>query len=78
MEGLDVVVWTGGVDEHALTIRAAAADGLGSLGVRIDHESNRGATGDQDLTADGATVQALVVTARENLEIVRQVRGVLS
>jgi acetate kinase len=78
MNGLNVIVWTGGVGEHAPTIRAAATDGLGFLGVRIDHDRNRTATGDQDLTAHGATVRTLVITAREDLEIVRQVRGLMS
>jgi acetate kinase len=78
MDGLDVIVWTGGVGERAPAIRAASADGLGFLGVRIDHDRNRTAAGDLDLTAEGAGTRALVLTAREDLEIVRQVRGVLS
>jgi acetate kinase len=78
MDGLDAVVWTGGVGEHAPTIRAAAADGLGFLGVRIDHEINPTATSDQDLSADGAETRSLVITAREDLEIVRQLHRMLS
>ena len=78
MDGLDALVWTGGVGEHAPTIRAAAADGLGFLGVRIDDARNRDASGDVDLTAPGAGVRALVVTAREDLEIARQVATVLA
>ena len=78
MDGVDVVVWTGGVGEHSPTIRAAAAEGLSFLGLRIDDERNRGATGDVDLTAGDAPVRALVLTAREDLEIVRQVAKVLS
>jgi acetate kinase len=77
MDGLDVVVWTGGVGEHAPAIRALAAEGLGFLGVRIDRERNRTATDDCDLTGHGAAVSSVVVRAREDLEIARQVRGVL-
>jgi acetate kinase len=78
MDGLDVVVWTGGVGEHAPAIRAAAADGLGFLGVRVDQAVNLTATGDREVTGQGAAARSLVVTAREDLEIARQVRGVLS
>jgi acetate kinase len=78
MDGLDVVVWTGGVGEHAPAIRAAAADGLGFLGVRVDQAVNLTATGDREVTGHGAAARSLVVTAREDLEIARQVRGVLS
>jgi acetate kinase len=78
MAGLDAVVWTGGVGEHAPAVRAAAAAGLGFLGLRVDEDTNRAAGGDCDISADGASVRALVVTAREDLEIARQVRSVLS
>jgi acetate kinase len=77
MNGVDVVVWTGGVGENAPAVRAATAEGLSFLGLRIDHERNRHATGDRDITARGATVSAVVIAAREDLEIVRQVRHVL-
>jgi acetate kinase len=77
MDGLDAVVWTGGVGEHAPTIRAAAADGLGFLGLRLDHDRNLAGTGDRDVSVERATVRTLVVTAREDLEIARQVRGAL-
>jgi acetate kinase len=77
MDGLDVIVWTGGVGQRAPVIRAAG-DGLGFLGVAIDHAKNETATGDQELTAPGATVRTLVVMAREDLEIARQVRRVLT
>jgi acetate kinase len=78
MDGLDVAVWTGGVGEHAPVLRAAATNKLGFLGLRIGHERNRLANGDCDLTADGAGARSVVVTAREDLEIARQVREVLS
>jgi acetate kinase len=78
MDGLDAVVWTGGVGEHSPEIRAAAAGGLGFLGVRVDQDRNRAATGDGDLTAEGAAVRTLVVSAREDLEIAGQVRRLLA
>jgi acetate kinase len=77
MNGLDVIVWTGGVGQRAPVIRAAG-DGLGFLGIEIDHAKNETATTDMELTAPGATVRTLVVNAREDLEIARQVRRVLA
>ena len=78
MNGLDALVWTGGVGEHAPAIRGAATEGLRFLGLGIAQDRNRAGTGDRDLTARGATVRSLVVSAREDLEIARQVRGVMS
>jgi acetate kinase len=77
MGGLDVVAFTGGVGEHSAVVRARAADGLGFLGVGVDPAANAAATDDADITASGARVHTLVVTAREDLEIARQTRAAL-
>jgi acetate kinase len=75
--GLDTLVFTGGVGEHAAGIRARAANGLGFLGVVLDEDRNARADGDTDITAAGAVIRAFVVAAREDIEIARQVREVL-
>ncbi|OLF14026.1 acetate kinase [Actinophytocola xinjiangensis] len=81
MDGLDALVFTGGVGEHQPPVRTAAAAGLGFLGVRLDEDANRAVAGDQvtdtEITAGGAAVRTFVVTAREDREIARQVRELL-
>jgi len=74
LRGLDALVFTGGVGEHSAEIRGRAAEGLDFLGIHIDAERNIHLHGDTDLTADGAPVRTLVIAAREDLEIARQVR----
>ena len=76
--GLDALVFTGGVGENQPVVRAAAGAGLGFLGVDVDHEANTAVTGDGEIGAAGARVRTLVVTAREDLEISRQVRAILT
>jgi acetate kinase len=71
MNGLDVLVFTGGIGEHAPAVRATAAAGLGFLGVAVDHDANAAAHGDADISAAGARVRTFVVTAREDLEVAR-------
>ena len=75
---LDVLVFTGGVGEHAPAIRQRAAAGLGFLGVAVDAAANDATTADGDITAPGAAVRTLVVTAREDLQIARLVESVLT
>ncbi len=75
MDGLDVLVFTGGIGEYHPQIRAAAADGLGFLGVRVDADRNQAAA-DAEIGDPAAAVRVLVVTAREDLEIARQARAV--
>jgi acetate kinase len=75
--GLDALVFTGGVGERAPRVRALAATGLRFLGVELDEEANARVDGDAEIGAPGAAARALVVTAREDLEIARQVRALL-
>jgi acetate kinase len=76
--GLDALVFTGGVGERSAAVRELSAQGLGFLGVAIEQERNRAATGDEDISAPHAPARTLVLTAREDLEIARQVRAALA
>jgi acetate kinase len=78
MGGLDTLVFTGGVGEHAASIRERCAAELGFLGVALDPEANEGAAVDREIGADGSQVRTLVIEAREDLEIARGVRQVLA
>jgi acetate kinase len=73
--GLDTLVFTGGVGEHAPEVRRRAADGLGFLGIALDPA--RDDTTDAEIGRPGAAVRAFVVTAREDLEIATATRHVL-
>jgi acetate kinase len=75
--GLDLLVLTGGVGEHAWQVRAELAGALSHLGLALDDEVNRATTADAVISSPGASVAAVVVTAREDLEIRRQVLEVL-
>jgi acetate kinase len=78
MDGMDALLFTGGVGEHAPAVRAAASDRLRYLGVGLDRARNEAAAGDAEIGASRAPVRTLVVTAREDLEVARQVRGLLA
>jgi acetate kinase len=75
--GLDVLVFTGGVGENSAEIRRWTVGKLGFLGLAVNDERNRAASGDSDLSVSDAPARTLVVRAREDLEIARQVRAVL-
>jgi acetate kinase len=76
MNGLDAIVFTGGIGEHNLAIRAAAAAGLAFLGISVDSGRNQ-AKADAIISSPDARVRSLVVTAREDIEMARQARDVL-
>jgi acetate kinase len=75
--GIDALVFTGGVGEHASEVRRQTAAGLAFLGVSLDNDRNDDAQGDTEIGTDQATVRTLVLSAREDIEITRQVRTVL-
>ena len=75
--GLDALVFTGGVGERAAEIRERATRGLAFMGVAISSELNDGADPDCEITLEGSAARTLVIHAREDLEITRQVRTVL-
>ncbi len=79
MGGLDVLAFTGGVGEGSAYVRAAAVAGLAFLGLRLDPDRNAGDIGtDIELSPEDARVQVLLVHAREDLQIAREVRAVLA
>jgi acetate kinase len=77
-DGLDAIVFTGGVGENSAEIRQRAMDGLGFLGIAVDPASNESGTGDREIGVPAASVRALVIAAREDIEIARQVRATLA
>jgi acetate kinase len=78
MGGIDAIVFTGGVGEHAAAIRELALRDLAFLGVAIDPASNASDGGDREIGSAEAPVRIFVVAAREDLQIAREVRAVLA
>lgn len=74
--GLDALVFTGGIGEHSALVRQAVCAPLGYLGLRLGDDLNEAAT-DRDIAAAGSAVRVLVISAREDLSILRQVVRVL-
>jgi acetate kinase len=71
-------VFTGGVGENSAEIRQRTIGGLEFLGLGIDGAANAGRAGDRDVSVEGATARTLVVAAREDLEMARQVHALLA
>jgi len=73
--GLDALVFTGGIGEHAAPIRAAIVRGACWLGLALDADAN--AAGKRRITSDTSRVPAYVVPTDEELMIARHVRSAL-
>jgi acetate kinase len=77
MGGIDALVFTGGVGENSARVRSAAADAVTFLGVELNSQLNDNAKTDGLLSAVGATAPAVLIQAREDIEIAAQVRAAL-
>jgi acetate kinase len=78
LEGLDALVFTGGVGEGSARVRQAACEALSHLGVVVDGRRNEAVRDDADIAAEASRVAVLVIRAREDIEIARQARTLLS
>jgi acetate kinase len=78
MGGVDALAFTGGVGERSSLVRERVGARLAFLGVRIDPGAAVGDDSDASIDAEGANAHTYVVHAREDLEVARGVRGVLS
>jgi acetate kinase len=72
--GLDVLAFTGGAGERTPSVRSETCRRLAWMGVLVDDNLNREADSDSDLSGAGSIVRIVVVTAREDLQMAREVR----
>ena len=63
--GLDALVFTAGVGEHAAAIRTAVVESLGWMGLRLDGTANQAATPDMDIATPDSPVRILVIQTHE-------------
>ena len=74
LDGLHGLVFTGGVGENSALIRKRALEGLQHLGLAIHPLKNDENSGDRIISPSRAAVRVVVVSAREDLQIAREVR----
>lgn len=67
--GLDVLVFTGGIGEHAAAIRARVCQDARWLGVQLDEQANR--TGGPGISAAASAVGVWVIPTDEDVMIAR-------
>ncbi|NEV02641.1 acetate/propionate family kinase [Bradyrhizobium uaiense] len=75
LAGLDGLVFTGGIGEHAAEIRQRICDRLSWLGVSIDPAAN--ARGEQRIAVKSSPVDVLVIPTNEEITIARHCRSLL-
>ena len=71
MGGVDIITFTAGVGENGPDMRESICEGLGFLGVHVDHEKNQVRGKETDISAADSTVKVYVIPTNEELMIAR-------
>ncbi len=72
LEGIDALVFTGGIGEHSWEARSSVMKKIGFLGVSEEALSNRFASGDRKISTPSSTIAAWCLHAREDRTIARE------
>lgn len=75
LQGLDCLVFTGGIGEHSKEIRSAIGERLAWLGVRIDPVANDAAR--ERIDQSGSAVDVFVIPTNEEITIARHCAALL-
>ncbi len=75
--GIDALVFTAGVGEHAAEIRSSICAGLDCLGLELDEQANAECAPDCDVAAAASRGRILVIATREDISMSREVAQVL-
>lgn len=74
--GIDALVFTAGIGEHSVRVRAETCAGLGWMGIELDPARN--AAGAPVISTDGAATPVLVIPTNEELVIARAARAAVA
>ena len=79
MDGVDAIVFTGGIGENTKDLRADVCSHLTYLGVKFDAEANERCAGgvEGEISAPGSRVRVFVLPTNEELMIARETRAIL-
>ncbi len=78
MDGVDIIVFTGGIGENDLNVRKNACEGLSYLGLEFDHEKNEKIKGREgEINTTRSKVKVLVIPTNEELVIAQDTASIL-
>lgn len=79
LNGVDIIVFTGGVGENQMSLRKAVCDSLTYLGVNIDNDTNAGSRGEEKvISSPDSRVKVVVIPTDEELMIARDTEAIVN
>jgi acetate kinase len=78
LNGIDVLVFTGGIGENDVAVRKAICANLDRLGIVLDEDRNAATKAKEEIiSAPGEPVKVMVIPANEELVVAREVKRLL-
>ncbi|MBS7373143.1 MAG: acetate kinase [Muribaculaceae bacterium] len=78
MNGVDIIVFTGGVGEHQASIRANVCHSLAYMGVQVDEEVNQANNGEEQvISAENSSVKVVVIPTDEEYMIAKDTEAIV-
>ncbi len=78
MNGLDAIVFTGGIGENSFENRNGICENMDYLGIKIDQDKNNNAVGvSADISAEDSKIKILVIPTDEELMIARDTKNIV-
>lgn len=77
MNGVDAIVFTGGIGENSRLLRETVCQNLSYLGVTFDPEANQ-AKGERRISGPDSKVDVLVIPTNEELMIARETKELVT
>jgi acetate kinase len=78
LAGADAIVFTGGIGENSVGIRAAVCRDLEALGIALDEAKNGNARGEERIDTASSRVQLWIMPTNEELIVARQTKQLLA
>lgn len=73
MNGLDAIVFTGGIGENSITVRRMTCTDMDFCGILLDEEKNKERSDElREINTPGSRVKLLVIPTNEEMEIAKQ------
>lgn len=71
MDGLDLIIFGGGIGENSPITRKAILDDMNYFGIKVDHDKNDNLVGEQIISSNDSKVPVVVVRVDEEIIIAR-------
>lgn len=72
LNGVDAIVFTGGIGENSVSIRRDVCDEMDFAGIKLDQQKNEQAKGEAMVSADDSDVEVWTVPTNEEIVVARQ------